>query len=71
MLSIILSAVALVLGATTVLFGVKYRNLIKEIKEAVSAVGIAMKDGSIDEPEKDLIIKEALDVLRELVKIVW
>jgi len=57
-------------GATFV--GLKYKKLIDELKEVFKALQEAYDDdGKLDDEERKKIMKEVLDVMGALLKIVW
>ena len=57
----------LVLAGGVTFVGLKY----KELKEVFKALEDGYKDGSLSKREKEKIMKEVLDVLGALLKIVW
>ena len=57
-------------GATFV--GMKYKKLVKEMKDVFNALQEAYADdGKLDNEERKKIMKEVLDVMGALVKIAW
>ena len=57
-------------GATFV--GMKYKNLVKEMKDVFNALQEAYADdGKLDNEERKKIMKEVLDVMGALLKIAW
>ena len=57
-------------GATFV--GLKYKKLVDELKEVFKALQEAYDDdGKLDDEERKKIMKEVLDVMGALLKIVW
>tara|TARA_X000001382_G_scaffold4670_2_gene4205 strand:+ start:7514 stop:7750 length:237 start_codon:yes stop_codon:yes gene_type:complete len=57
-------------GATFV--GIKYKKLVDELKEVFKALQEAYDDdGKLDDEERKKIMKEVLDVMGALLKIVW
>ena len=59
---------ALILGAVAT---VKYRAVVRELKEAIEVIRVANADGTITKKEKDRIIKESLDVVLAILKVIW
>jgi len=59
------------LGGYIAVVSAKYRNVLKEIKEALEEYRKATEDGEITEEERDLIVRQCLDVLSAGVKIFW
>ena len=57
-------------GATFV--GMKYKKLVKEMKDVFNALQEAYADdGKLDNEELKKIMKEVLDVMGALLKIAW
>ena len=46
-----------------------FKTLIKEVKEAVKVINEAKADGNISEKEMDLIAKESMEVIEQVIKI--
>ena len=63
--------VILILGAVLTLITKKYRGIVAEIKEVFETIREADRDGKRTEAEKEKIMREVLDVLKELLKLVW
>tara|TARA_R100001244_G_scaffold129954_1_gene101774 strand:+ start:687 stop:920 length:234 start_codon:yes stop_codon:yes gene_type:complete len=61
----------LVLAGGVTFVGLKYKKLVDELKEVFKALEDGYKDGSLSKKEKEKIMKEVLDVLGALLKIVW
>ena len=61
----------ILLGGYMAVVSAKYRNLLKEIKEALEEYRKAAEDGEITEEERDLVVRQCLDVLSAGVKIFW
>jgi hypothetical protein len=61
----------ILLGGYIAVVSAKYRNVLKEIKEALEEYRKATEDGEITEEERDLIVRQCLDVLSAGVKIFW
>ena len=55
--------------ATTVT--AKNRQIVIEIGELVKALEVGMRDKKLDKKEKDLIMKEALDVAKAVIQSKW
>ena len=62
---------AIIIGGGMTFAAAKYKNLLKEIKEALNTYHEAAKDGKITEAERDKIVKEVLDIASAGVKIFW
>ena len=56
-------------GATFV--GLKYKKLVKELKEVFAVLQEVYEDGKLSKKEKERIMKEVLDVLASALRIVW
>ena len=50
---------------------VRYRPLIKEVKEVAQKYHEAKKDGTISDSEKQAIEKESMDVIVAIGKLIW
>ena len=50
---------------------VKNRNIVVQIGELVKALESGMRDKKLDKKEKDLIMKEALDVAKAVIQSRW
>jgi len=66
----------IVLGAFLTVVSAKYRNLVKEIKEAAETVSRAIDEKSpggkeITKEEYEKIMKEILDIFAALLRLVW
>ena len=61
----------IILGAVGTMAAVKYKPLIKEVKEVFKKYNEAMADGKITKKEQQSIAKECMDVLMSIVKLVW
>jgi len=64
-------AAAIIVGGGLTFAATKYKNLLKEVKEALNTYHEAAKDGKITEAERDKIMKEVLDIASSGVKIFW
>ena len=53
----------IILGALGTMAAVRYRPLIKEVKEVAQKYHEAKKDGTISDSEKQAIAKEGMDVI--------
>lgn len=62
---------AIIIGGGMTMAAAKYKNLLKEIKEALNTYHEAAKDGKITAAERDKIVKEVLDIASAGVKIFW
>ena len=62
---------AILAGGYLTLASKKYRNLIKEVKEALEVYSVSMKDGKLSDVEKDKLLKEVLDILQAGIKLFW
>ena len=52
--------------------GMKYKKLVKEMKDVFNALQEAYADdGKLDNEERKKIMKEVLDVMGALLKIAW
>tara|TARA_R100000687_G_C6308190_1_gene99170 strand:- start:174 stop:428 length:255 start_codon:yes stop_codon:yes gene_type:complete len=49
----------------------KNRQIVIEIGELVKALEVGMRDKKLDKKEKDLIMKEALDVAKAVIQSKW
>ena len=62
----------LVVAGVATFVGLKYKKLIDELKEVFKALQEAYDDdGKLDDEERKKIMKEVLDVMGALLKIVW
>ena len=61
----------IILGALGTMAAVRYRPLIKEVKEVAQKYHEAKKDGTISDSEKQAIAKECMDVIVAIGKLIW
>ena len=61
----------IILGALGTMVAVRYRPLVKEVKEVAQKYSDAKKDGSISKSEQQAIAKECMDVIVAIGKLVW
>tara|TARA_B100000902_G_scaffold399648_1_gene471570 strand:+ start:3175 stop:3408 length:234 start_codon:yes stop_codon:yes gene_type:complete len=61
----------IILGAAGTMAAVRYRPLIKEVKDVAQKYHDAKKDGSISKSEKQAIAKECMDVIVSLGRLIW
>lgn len=61
----------IILGAVGTMAAVRYRPLIKEIKEVAQKYHDAKKDGKISKQEQQAIAKECMDVIVAIGRLVW
>ena len=61
----------IILGALGTMAAVRYRPLIKEVKEVAQKYNEAKKDGTISDSEKQAIAKESMDVIVAIGKLIW
>ena len=61
----------IILGGIMSLVAVKYKPLVKEVKEVAQKYHDAKKDGSISKEEKQAIAKECMDVIVAIGRLVW
>ena len=61
----------IILGALGIMAAVRYRPLIKEVKEVAQKYHEAKKDGTISDSEKQAIAKESMDVIVAIGKLIW
>jgi|TARA_R100000278_G_scaffold37364_2_gene33377 hypothetical protein len=62
---------AIIVGGLMSLAAVKYRPLLKEIKEVAEKYNEAMKDGKLSKAEQQSLAKECMDVISAVCKLVW
>ena len=67
----LLYLVLLILAFILTLVTAKYRAVVKEVTDVVEMYKRAMADGILTKDEKQKVFKEVLDVLKELLKLVW
>lgn len=56
-------------GATFV--AMKYKRIIDELKEVFKSLEEAYEDGKLDDKERKEIMKQCLDVAKEVMKVFW
>ena len=61
----------IILGAVGTMAAVKYKPLIKEVKEVAQKYHDAKKDGSISKSEQQQLAKECMDVIVAIGRLVW
>ena len=62
---------AIILAAVGSMVATKYRIVVKELKEVADTYHQSMKDGKLDEKEKEKLAKECMDVVMSVVRLVW
>jgi len=61
----------IIMGAAGTLVAVKYKPLVKELKEVAQKYHDAKKDGKISKQEQQQLAKECMDVVVAIGKLVW
>tara|TARA_R100000900_G_scaffold142789_1_gene124894 strand:+ start:148 stop:381 length:234 start_codon:yes stop_codon:yes gene_type:complete len=61
----------IILGAVMSLVAVRYKPLVKEVKEVAQKYHDAKKDSKITAKEQQEIAKECMDVVVQIGKLVW
>tara|TARA_Y100000310_G_C20667835_1_gene808600 strand:+ start:1369 stop:1605 length:237 start_codon:yes stop_codon:yes gene_type:complete len=61
----------MVLAGLLTVYSAKYRKVIKEVKDVVDKLGNALEDKKLSKKEKEVIMKEVLDVLSAMLKVFW
>ena len=61
----------IILGAVMSLVAVRYKPLVKEVKEVAQKYHDAKKDGKISKAEQQQLAKECMDVIVQIGKLVW
>jgi len=61
----------IILGAVMSLVAVRYKPLVKEVKEVAQKYHDAKKDGKISKSEQQQLAKECMDVVVQIGKLVW
>ena len=61
----------IIMGALGTMAAVRYRPLIKEVKEVAQKYHDAKKDNKISKAEQQEIAKEAMDVIVALGRLIW
>ena len=61
----------LIAGALLTVVSTKWRNVVKEAKEALEKYKEAMADGTMTKKEKEAVMKETLDILGAILKVYW
>ena len=62
---------AILVGSYVTYSASKYKNILREVQEALETYHQAMKDGKLTDAEKDKIIKEVLDIASAGIKLFW
>ncbi len=62
---------AIIIGGGLTFAAAKYKKVLKEIQEALNVYHEAAKDGKITKTERDIIVKEVLDIASSGIKIFW
>ena len=62
---------AIVVGSYITYSAQKYKNVLKEIQEALETYHQAMKDGKLTDAEKDKVVKEILDIAQAGIRLFW
>lgn len=61
----------IILGGLLTLVALKYRGVMVELKELLETIRKAYEDKTLTDVERKAILKEGLDVLRELIYLAW
>jgi len=61
----------MVLAGLLTVYSAKYRKVIKEVKDVVDKLSTALEDKKLSKKEKEVIMKEVLDVLSAMLKVFW
>ena len=61
----------IILGAVGTMAAVKYKPLIKEVKEVAQKYHDAKKDNRITKSEQQQLAKECMDVVVQIGKLIW
>lgn len=67
----VMYAIGLILLALLTLVSIKYRIVIKELREVAQALEDAYEDGKLTKKEKEKIMKEVLDVIKAVIGLFW
>lgn len=62
---------AILVGGYITIAAARYKKILKEIQEALNAYHSASEDGEITEEERDLIVKEVLDIASAGIRVFW
>ncbi len=63
--------IIIVLAGLITLVSLKYRSVMTELKELLETIRKAYEDKTLTDVERKAILKEGLDVLRELIYLAW
>ena len=67
-LTVVLSTIVAVLGATSTFFAVRHQKVIMEIKELAEVVEESLRDGKITKDEQKEIMEEVVDVAHAIAE---
>lgn len=63
--------IVLILGAVATIISAKYRRVVKELSELAVALKNGYGDKKLTKAEKDDVMKEALDVVKAIIRLKW
>ncbi len=63
--------IVLILGAVVTIISAKYRKVVKELSELAVALKNGYRDKKLTKAEKDDVMKEALDVVKAIIRLKW
>jgi hypothetical protein len=61
----------LILAGLATVMATKYKTFMKEVGDVVDKLQEAYEDGVLTKEEKEEIMKEALDVLKSVIRLKW
>tara|TARA_R110002074_G_scaffold270197_1_gene441921 strand:+ start:896 stop:1132 length:237 start_codon:yes stop_codon:yes gene_type:complete len=63
--------IGLILAGSLTLVSARYRKIMKELGDVVTALEKANEDKKVTNAEKKLIMKEVLDVVKAIIGLKW
>lgn len=63
--------IGLILAGSLTLVSTRYRKIMKELGDVVTALEKANEDKKVTNAEKKLIMKEVLDVVKAIIGLKW
>lgn len=63
--------IILLLGAIATVVSTRYRNVLKELNDLAESLKKGYADKKLTKAEKDEVMKEALDVIKAIIRLKW
>ena len=63
--------IGLILAGGLTMVASKYKTIVKEMKEVAKVLEEAYEDGQLSKSEKEVVMKECLDVVKSVINLKW